>query len=397
MEERKKILFVMPSLDAGGAEKSLVNLLNTLDFSRYRVDVLLFHKRGIFLASLPQSVRVLEPKGDFGIFSLGLSAAARTALRQGKFGLLSGRIAFALKHRLIKNPSRAEQACWKHVSRTMEKMPEAYDAAIGFLEKSSVYFVADKVSAAKKIAFIHNDYGELGMDPDFDREYFSRLDHIATVSAECAQVLEKTFPEFAAKIGVIHNIVSPAFIRSLSERGSAEDMAEGSLLSIGRLQQQKGFDLAIDALAILVENGFAGNWYVIGEGNLRQELQAAIARKNLEGRFVLLGLRENPYPYLKKAEIYVQPSRYEGKSIAIDEAKILGKPIVVTRFSTVADQISDGQNGLVAEMDAASVAEKIQAISDNAGLKARLSANLESENLGTEGEIARLYQLIENH
>jgi glycosyltransferase involved in cell wall biosynthesis len=279
----------------------------------------------------------------------------------------------------------------------MEKMPEAYDAAIGFLEKSSVYFVADKVSAAKKIAFIHNDYGELGMDPDFDREYFSRLDHIATVSAECAQVLEKTFPEFAAKIGVIHNIVSPAFIRSLSERGSAEDMAEGSLLSIGRLQQQKGFDLAIDALAILVENGFAGNWYVIGEGNLRQELQAAIARKNLEGRLVLLGLRENPYPYLKKAEIYVQPSRYEGKSIAIDEAKILGKPIVVTRFSTVADQISDGQNGLVAEMDAASVAEKIQAISDDAGLKARLSANLESENLGTEGEIARLYQLIENH
>jgi glycosyltransferase involved in cell wall biosynthesis len=111
----------------------------------------------------------------------------------------------------------------------------------------------------------------------------------------------------------------------------------------------------------------------------------------------LLGQRENPYPYLKKAEIYVQPSRYEGKSIAIDEAKILGKPIVVTRFSTVADQISDGQNGLVAEMDAASVAEKIQAISDDAGLKARLSANLESENLGTEGEIARLYQLIENH
>ena len=114
----------------------------------------------------------------------------------------------------------------------------------------------------------------------------------------------------------------------------------------------------------------------------------------MAGRFIMLGEKSNPYPYIGQCDIYVQPSLFEGKSIAIDEAKCLCRPIVVTDFSTVHDQITDGVNGLICRMDKINMADKIEYLIENKRERTRLTENLSREKVGNEEEIFKLYELI---
>jgi glycosyltransferase involved in cell wall biosynthesis len=394
---KKKLLFVMPGLHAGGGEKSLVNLLGVIDRERYDVDVMLFHKTGIFLKMVPDYVKVMEISGDYRIFSKGLMSSVVSFLLGFKWQLVTDRIAFAMKNKKISNKSAAEQFSWKNAGRAIPVADKEYDVAVGFLEKSSVYYVVDKVRAKKKIGWIHTNYSSSGMQSGFDAPYFKQLGHIVTVSDECAAALGQSFPALQQKIAVIHNIVSEKLVRKLADTGDAAGMnfPGTTILSVGRLSTEKGFDLAVDACEILVRNGVEVNWYVIGDGRERNALAQQIEDRGLQGKFHLLGAKENPYPYLKKASVYVQPSRYEGKSIAIDEAKMLHKPIVATRFTTVKDQISDGVNGLVAEMSPEGIANEIRKIVTDKSLAEKLSAALREEHISSESEIEKLYALIE--
>lgn len=391
---KKTLAFVIPSLDAGGGEKSLVNLLNTIDTDRYDVDLIVLYKRGIFLGALPKTVNVFSPQGDFSIFSLPFASSLKTALFKGKLKLFINRLLFTFKYQFIKNRSDAEQSSWKNFASAVIPLEKKYDVAIGFLEKTSIYFTVDKIKADKKIGFIHTNYIDMGINPDFDRPYFGKLNHIVTVSDECVSALQKTFPEFASKVKIMHNIVSPKLIKSMAEK-PVNDMANGqTIVSIGRLHPQKGFDLAVAACAILVNSGHDIKWYLIGEGNERAALEKKITETGMQNHFFLIGLRENPYAYIEKATVFVHPSRLEGKSIAIDEAKILAKPIVVTNFTTVYDQIAHLETGIITEMTPDSIAHGIIKILTDESLKQKLIANLQSENLGTEGEIEKLYELV---
>lgn len=392
---KKKILFVIPSLDAGGGEKSLVNLLGGIDLARFEVDVVLFHKTGLFLSMVPPGVNVTEIGGDYRIFSKGILHSLIGFLMKGSIGRAVARLRFALANSNAPNVSKAEQQSWKFVSQAIAPLEKKYDAAIAFLEKSSVYFVVDKVTANKKIGWIHTNYGNSGMQADFDEPYFAKLDAIVTVSDECAAALENAFPARREKIGVIHNIVSAQTIWKLAETGAAHEMKNGfNIVSVGRLSPEKGFDLAVETCARLAKKGIDANWYVIGEGRELPALTARIDELGLNGRFHLLGARANPYPYVCKASVYVQPSKYEGKSMAIDEAKILRKPIVVTNYATVKDQIRDGENGIISKMDPESLANAIIKITSDETLRDRLLENLESENLTTATEIEKFYRLL---
>jgi len=392
---KRKLAFVIPSLDAGGGEKSLVNLLNTIDAERYEIDLVLFHKRGIFLPSVPAHVRILEPNGKYDVFKRGLISSVLGSIARFDFALAVNRVAFAVKNKMIANVSRAEQSSWPNVAATLQTIEGEYDAAIGFLEKSSIYFAVDKITAKKKIGFIHTNYRQMGIDAGIDRPYFKKLDAIVTVSDECHNVLCEVFPEFAHKTSVMHNIVSPQFIHKLAIGNAPEIRGENLVVSVGRLHRLKGFDMAVEACANLVRRGIEIQWFVIGDGEEREKLQKMIADHKLETHFHLLGLRENPYPYVSRATVYVQPSRLEGKSIAIDEAKILSRPIVVTNYTTVADQITEGVNGIVCPINADGIADAVAKLLGDRPLRERLSANLASENLGTANEITKLYDLID--
>ncbi|MBE1444715.1 glycosyltransferase [Paenibacillus sp. OAS669] len=391
---KKKVLFVMNNMRCGGAEKALISLLETIDYSAYEVDLFLFQHDGLFMSQIPQAVRLLEEPPQFQYFDMSVRAAIMDCMQKGQWHIALWRGLAGMIFKSEKNRVRCEQRVWKYISKSLTSIDQTYDIAVGYLEKNPIYFCIDKVRAHKKIGFIHNDYDKLGMDPDLDAAYFEKLDHLVTVSDECGRVLKQRFPLYERKIHVVHNIVSPSAIHKLSLKPSGWSEQHIKLVSVGRLNHQKGFEMAVEACKELVQGGYPVKWYLIGEGEERGRLEQMIAANGLQEVFVLMGLQENPYPFIKEADIYVQPSRFEGKSIAVDEAKILNKPIVVTNFSTAKDQIRHKENGLIAEMTPSSIAAAIRTLIDDEVLRSRLSLNLSKEKLGTEAEIRKLYELF---
>ncbi|QNG58480.1 glycosyltransferase [Bacillus sp. PAMC26568] len=396
---KKNLLFVIPGLGAGGGEKSLVNLLSQIDYTTCEVDLMLFNHDGIFMRYLPREVNVLPVPNKYSIFALPALQSVQKFLYTCDFKMAYYRILFAIGNKITKNVSRKEQYNWKYFSKSFPVLEKKYDAAIGFLEKSSTYFCVDKVNAKKKIGWVHIDYDKLGMDPNYDIDYFDQLDHIITVSEECGNILSHRFPSQKDKIDVIYNIVSPRVIENMASQKISEEISQSadnqiSILTIGRLHVQKGYDLAVEACKLLVDRGVNVRWNVIGEGEEREKLEKLIREKQLEDHFILQGLKPNPYPFIEQADIYAQTSKFEGKSIAIDEAKILKKPILVTNFSTAKDQIKSGIDGIIVEMCPAAIAEGIVNLAQNPQLRKTLSENLSTQELGTETEINKLYRII---
>lgn len=395
---KKNLLFVIPSLSAGGGEKSLVNLLSQINYDLYDVDLFMLNQEGIFMEFLPKQVNVLSLPETYKLFSLPLFNSTWKLLQSRKLSLIYHRIIFTIKNKFISDVSKREQNTWKQLSRSIDKFEKKYDAAIGFLEKTSTYLCIDKVDARQKIGWVHIDYDKLGMDPEFDFPYFKKLSRIVTVSEECANIFMKRFPSQSEKVDVIYNIVSPTIINKMANQKLEDCYFKNSgditILTIGRLHDQKGLDIAIKACKGLLEKGHKVKWYVIGEGDEREKLSKLIEENKVGEHFKLLGLKSNPYPYLKQADIYVQSSRFEGKSIAIDEAKILNKPIVVTDFSTAKDQIENDVNGLIIDMDSDGLVRGIEKLIMNPALRNTFIQNLKKEKLGTEDEINKLYKII---
>ncbi|WP_251026746.1 MULTISPECIES: glycosyltransferase [unclassified Bacillus (in: firmicutes)] len=396
--KKKNLLFVIPSLSAGGGEKSLVNLLSQIDFSQYDVDLFMFNHDGLFMDFIPTEVRVLPLPETYQLFSKNITKAVKELLMKGKLSLAYNRVIFTLKNKYTKNVSTREQYTWRHLAKSFARLEKNYDVAIGFLEKTSTYFCVDKVNAAKKIGWVHIDYDKLGMDPKFDIGYFQKLNKIVTVSEECENIFKNRFPSEKNKVEIVYNIVSPTMIYKMAAQESQDVYKRKNneiiILSIGRLHFQKGFELAIEACKKLVDKGYNIKWNIVGEGEERKKLESLIKLNKLEDHFKLLGLKANPYPYIKQADIYAQTSKFEGKSIAIDEAKILNKPIIVTNYSTAKDQITNGMDGLVAEMNSNSVAEHIENLIQDEVLRKKLINNLSQLKLGTEGEINKLYGIF---
>ena len=391
---KKKLLFVHPRMAFGGAEKSLQTLLGAIDAAQYDIDLFLFRQEGELLGLLPEYVRLLPIPQTAETFSLPIKDACAAFLRQGRADLALARARFSSAVRGNASMRTLEQRGWKYQKKAFAPLPQTYDAAIAYLEGSPIYFCADLVRAKRKIAYIHNDYRKLQMNAAFDAEYLARFDAIVTVSDACAAVLREEFPVLAERVRVVENIISPDTLSAASRQGDGfDDGFDGlRLLTLGRIEPQKGYDIALDACASLAPR-FDFRWYVLGDGPQKAQIEEKIRALHLEDRFILLGTRLNPYPFLASCDIYVQPSRFEGKSIALEEAKALRRPIVTTAFTTVADQIEDGVTGSVAEIDASSIAEKLSALLSDAGLRARYTQNLQSY-AGNASEIEKFYALL---
>ena len=393
---KKDILFVIPSLGVGGAEKALVNLLNIMDYDKYNVDLFVFNHNGVFMKFVPEQVNILSLPQDYIDFSMSLGKSIKVLLKKKKLNILKDRILFTNVNYSKRKEKHIDQYNWKYMKNSFGILDKEYDVAIGYLEKSSIYFCVDNVKAKKKIGFIHSDYNKIGLDSNIDRKYLRYVDNIVTVSKECAEVLKKEFPEYKEKINFMYNIISPKLIYDMSkeEIKFANSNSMINLVSVGRLTNAKGYDIAIESCKKLIEKGYDIKWNIIGDGEERINLEQLIKKYNLEDRFILLGIKENPYPYVRNADIYVQTSRFEGKSIAIDEAKILNKPILITNFSTAKDQISNGEDGLIVDMDVDSIVKGLEVLINDENLKSKLVNNLSKEQLGTENEINKLYDLF---
>jgi glycosyltransferase involved in cell wall biosynthesis len=391
---KKKILFVMNNLNCGGAEKALISLLQTINYTKYEVDLYLFKHEGVFLSQIPKEVFLLPEPAEYKFFDMSFKKAIIESLKMGRFDIIRARIAMTIIYKSKNSISIKEQKAWKYISNCIPKLKKKYDLAVGYLQRTPNYFCVDNTDAKVKVGFVHNDYEKLKMDSTIDAYYINKMQKVFTVSETCKEILIDFFPQFSNKFDVMYNIVSPKTIISLSNEDIKIDSNIKTIVTVGRLNKQKGYELAIEACSILKKRGLKFQWLVLGDGEERNGLELLISKFDVKDCFILKGIIENPYPYIKLASVYVQPSRFEGKSIAIDEAKILQKPIVVTNFSTAKDQITNEVNGLIVDMNALSLAEGILKMDVETDLKNKLISNLASEPMGNESEIEKIYEIV---
>lgn len=390
MSAKKKILFTINSMNVGGVEKALISLLHDLDYSKFDVDLQLFKKEGLFLSDIPLEVNILEVPTNYQYFDCSYKKVIKTL----NPNLIFNRYKFKSSKSKAKTPTEREQLAWKYVGKTIKPLSKFYDVAIGYLENTPIFFTVDKVRAGKKIGFIHNDYKNIKSNPALDMPYFEKLDNICSVSDHCVEILKSTFPLLKGKIKLIPNVFSEHLILKNSEESVTEVQINVNLfniVSIGRLAEQKGFDLAIQVAGILKEKHFSFNWFILGEGPLREELENKIKDSNVEDCLFLLGNQPNPYKFMKFADLIVQTSIFEGKSIAIDEAKLLNKIILVTSYPTAKDQIMNNIDGFISNFSPDEIADRIISLAKDDFLTENIVKYLKDNRLQKENKILELF------
>lgn len=392
---KKKILFINYSLHSGGIEKSLVTILSLFDYEKYDVDLQLFANEGLFLERVPKQVHLLEPLFP-AEYRLNIRQAFFALLRKGRPGLAFCRLLVTFAG-LRGSMGERLGKMWNIERRFARPAKGEYDAAVAFMEGQPIYYCVTNVNSRIKIGFIHGDYEAMGLNREFDRPYVRQLDALCTVSESCLASLRRVFPESAEKCHVIYNIISARFMQNLAEQGKGfSDGYTGlRVLSVARLSHQKGLDIALPAVASLKRKGLGFRWYIIGVGPEEESLKAMAHELDLDGSVFFLGERPNPYPYLKQCDVYLQPSRFEGKSIAVDEAMVMCRPILLTDFSTAADQIDSGVNGLIVPMTPEGVEEGLEKLLRSEELRTSFTKSLSGKTYSNESELDKLYTLID--
>jgi len=385
----KRVLFVIMHLEMGGAEKGLVNLLNELSPNDISVDLLLIKRKGVLMKQIPDWVNIIDTPYEL------------RCLYGGRIDSIKGmwlgikRIVGTICSRACKERKQQHYWRWKtFYSNAVPNLEKQYDTAVAYLPEESMYYVAEKVTADRKVCWIHTDVMVSNVDEEEYHHYFQFFEEIATVSNECVNSICTLCKETTGKVRYLPNIVSSKLIRIRAEENISQTN-EGvfSIVSVGRLEHVKGFDMAVKAAAILKEHDFNFHWYIIGEGSERGNLEKLIAQNGLENHVMLLGLKENPYPYIKNSDLMIQTSRREGKSIALDEAKILGTPVLATNYATVGDQIAPGE-GWVVEMSPEKIAEGIIHVIQNPEERQKVQTYLRNHEYGNVDQVKNYLECL---
>ena len=392
----KKILFVIDSLACAGAEKSLITLFSLIDYSKYEVDLQLFSYGGELESLLPKEVKLLEPFEYMKFTTLSLKKAIQNGIFKLKLKYLFSRLKFSFILRKGKYDNKAKaRLFWEINKDCIEESEKEYDIAIAYAQGVPTFYVADRVRAKRKFAWVNVSYQLEGVEKEYQREKYKKFNKIVLVSDSVKDIFEEVYPEFKEKFEVIYDINNPKIMEEMSKFGDKlPDKNEIKLLTIGRLANQKGYDIALEACKILKDKGIKFKWYALGKGPLKEELEQKIDELGLKEHFILLGVTPNPYGYIKSADIYVQTSRFEGFGLAIAEARILNVPVVTTEFDAVYNQMVQRKNGIVTQMDAQSVADGIMELIENKELKNSIIEYLKKEKKGNLEEYKKFLKLL---
>ncbi|WP_164667388.1 glycosyltransferase [Virgibacillus doumboii] len=391
----KEILITSFDMEVGGVERSLISMLNHFDYESSKVDLMLYSHTGDFMKLLPEEANLLEESLAYKTFRMPIERL----FKSGK--LLLGITRLLAKYKAGRSQSaepgyRQMQYMWKYAVPFLPKMKKKYDVAISYLWPH--YTVAEKVEANTKIAWVHTDFSTVETDVEADLDMWRKFDYIAAVSDECMKAFITKYPSLTEKVVVIENISSPDFVNALSVNELENPMIADprfKLITVARMSHAKGIDNAINALKALHERGYDNiAWYVVGYGGDEAMLRELIADSNLQDSFILLGKKTNPYAYIKAADLYVQPSRYEGKAVTVGEAQILGKPVLITNYPTAKSQVIDGIDGTICDLSVEGIADGIEKLYVDHAFRNQLAINCRRKDFDNSGELEKLYELI---
>jgi len=404
---KKKRLFIsMHYMELGGAEISLIGLLQALDYTKYDVDLFIHRHQGELMQFIPKKVNLLPEEIAYSC----IESPITEAIHRFQFGVAWGRLKAKFRARKYnpQNPSKSQNAIFQYIAQEVEQyLPSLekygeYDLAISFLQPHN--YVLNKVKAKKKACWIHTDYTKVEFDTDAELPIWNAYDHIVSISQEATNSFLKVFPSLRNKIIEIENILSSEFVRKRAEEFdvSAEIPKKDNvinILSVGRFTDAKNYDNVPDICRKIntqlstLNTKLSVRWYIIGFGN-EELIRHKIKESGMEENVIILGKRFNPYPYMKACDIYAQPSRYEGKSVTVREAQMLYKPVVVTNYPTAKSQIQDGIDGIIVPLDNEGCAKGILEFIQNINLLEYLVRYLHTHDYGNVAEIEKIENLL---
>lgn len=412
---KRKLLFVINTLGHAGAETALLELLRRIDPEEYEIYLYVLMGQGEMVRELPTYVKLLNTRYDDSsvLSSEGKRRLQGKVLRalfsRGTFLRLASYMTVQFLRMLRSGRILPDKLLWRAMSDGGERFDLHFDLAVAYLEGGATYYVADHVDAKRRAAFVHVDYGQAGYTRALDRGCYLKYDRIFAVSDEVKKAFLGVYPECGEATEVFHNILDAEAIRrkaGFTEAGQAgvepvevpcffRDGFDGMrILSVGRLTAQKAFEVSIQAMNLLKERGERVRWYVLGDGDQRRILEEQVRRLGLEEDFLMPGAVDNPYPYMAQADIYVHASRFEGKSIAIQEAQILGKAILVSDCSGNREQVTDGVDGRMCELTPEGICDGIIDLLHDAEKRARFGRAATERNTGGEEELGKLLSIM---
>ena len=395
----KNILISSFDMEVGGVERSLISMLNNFDYKNYNINLMLYSHTGDFMNLIPKEVNLLEENHKYATYRKPI----KNILLEKNFLIAISRIMANLNSRIVSKIIGVDeigyyqmQLMWKYALPFLPKLEKEYDVAISYLWPH--YFVAEKVNAKKKIAWIHTDYSVIETDIKEDLRIWNKFDYIFAVSEECRKSFLKKYKSLEEKVIVMENITSPDFIKVISNEKIEDEFIKDKsfkLLSVARLSHAKGIDNAVKALRLLHDRGFKDiKWYVVGYGGDEQMIKDLIKENDLEDSFILLGKKTNPYPYMKECDLYVQPSRYEGKAVTVGEAQILCKPVIITNYSTANSQVDNNFDGYITELSIEGIANGIEKLYKDKEFRDKLIKNCMTMDYGNSYELDKLYKIL---
>lgn len=399
----KKVLFVINTLGCAGAETALIELLKSLDEKEYELSLYVLMGQGEMIDKIPENVKLLNDHycKDSVLSKQGKQAMMKTVWRSfWENGNVFGKFAYIVRTFSAMRRTgkfQPDKILWRVISDGSPRFEETYDLAVAYLEGGSTYYVADHVKAKKKAAFIHIDYESSGYTKGMDRNCFDKIDRIFTVSDEVKKHFLNVYPKYQDKVKVFHNIINQDEIRRKAEAETGfEDHFDGvRLLTVGRLTYQKAYDIAIDAMKLIKDRGYKVRWYILGEGSERPALEKKVKEIGLEKEFLMPGAASNPFPYYKQADIYVHATRFEGKSIAIQEAQTLGCAIIASDCNGNREQIVQEKDGLLCLLEPESIAEAVISLVKDRDKRIRLGNAAKEKDIVHKGEIQLLLELMQ--
>ncbi len=398
----KELLFVINTLGRAGAETALVELLNRLDPEEYRAELYVLANQGDMVSEIPKHVRLLNRHFEaISVLDLEGQKALRRQVWKAMFNRLTVVKCFPY---LIKNfcamlserKVLPDKLLWRVMSDGGQRMEKRYDLAVAFLEGGASYYVSNHVKADRKAAFLHVDYGRAGYTRSLDRDCYLKFDKIFAVSGEVKEAFLEVYPECESRTDIFHNLIDGEriHVKAKDSGGFEDDFSGQRILTVGRLTKQKAFEISVEAMKLLKDEGLRVRWYVLGEGDQRKVLEEQIRTLGLEEDFLLLGAVDNPYPYMLQADVYVHASRYEGKSIAIQEAQILGKAILVSDCSGNREQVEHDVDGMMCDLSPAGIAAGIGELLRDEGKRKRLGEAAACKHRAEEEELNKLLSLL---
>lgn len=391
---KKKILFVLPHMLCGGVEKALLSLINELPKNDFDISILVVKMEGDFVNIIPNDIKAEEILLDNTIRNELMLGGIKSSLKYYVSNKHPIKFIKVVCNVLKKEPL----ATLTYSFNKIQPLEEIYDTAICFHIHMPfiVKYVAEKVQASNKIAWIHNDFKMSGFNVKRLKPILNSYNHFFAVSEQLMEEFVEIFPCFKSCTSIAHNIVSENYIRqSLCDSFVDEyNKHEFKILSIGRLDKQKGFDIAIKACKELCNAGLQFKWYVLGTGVEEKNLRKQVYDLDLTDTFIFLGIRVNPYPYIDQCDLYVQPSRHEGYGIAVAEARMLNKPIICTDFIGARDQLIDGETGLIVGVDSYEIASAVKKMITDKNLMKLFSNNLMNMQKYDKNEINNIIKFF---